>query len=442
MRVRAAPHGPLRGTLRVPGDKSISHRAVLFGALAAGRSTIRGLLEAEDVLATVAAVRALGVEVVREGPGRWVVHGCGVAGLAEPEEVIDCGNAGTLARLLMGMLAGHPFQAVLTGDASLRRRPMGRVMAPLAAMGAEIHAREGGRLPLVIRGPGRLLPLSWTSPVASAQVKSAILLAGLHAPGITSVVEPAPSRDHSERMLRAMGATVEVEPLADGRQRVSVRGDAELTPTAFVVPGDPSSAAFPLAAAAVLAGSDVRIRDVSVNPLRSGLLVTLREMGAAITLEQRRELGGEPVADVRVEGARLRGVEVPAARAPSMIDEYPILAVVAACAEGETVMRGLAELRVKESDRLAAIAEGLRAAGVEVTVRGDDLHIRGCGGRPPGGAVIDARLDHRIAMAFLVLGGLAERPVEVVGAEAIATSFPGFIAAMNALGAALEELEP
>jgi len=442
VRVRAAPHGPLAGTVRVPGDKSISHRAVLFAALAAGRSTVRGLLEAEDVMATVAAVRGLGAEVTREGEGCWTVHGCGTGGLAAPADVLDCGNAGTLARLLLGVLAGHPFPAVLTGDASLRRRPMARVVRPLGAMGARIEAREGTRLPLTVRGRLRPLPLSWRSPVASAQVKSAILLAGLHAPGVTVVEEPSPSRDHSERMLRAMGAEVRAETLPDGRHRVAVRGDVELAPLSVTVPGDPSSAAFPVAAAAAVPGSRVVVEGVLANPLRTGFFTTLREMGAAVHWMRPREQGGEPVADLLVEGGRLRGVEVPARRAPAMIDEYPVLAVVAACAEGTTVMRGLAELRVKESDRLSAIVEGLVACGVEARAEGDDLVVMGRGGRPPGGGVVEARLDHRIAMAFLVLGGLAERPVEVRGAEAVATSFPGFAPLMNALGAAIGEAEP
>jgi len=441
VRLLARPHGPLRGEIRVPGDKSISHRALLFSALAVGRSDIEGLLEAEDVLATARAVAALGAGVVREGPGRWHVDGCGVGGLAEPAEVIDCGNAGTLARLLLGVLAGHPHFAVLTGDASLRRRPMARVVEPLRRAGARLEARSGCRLPLAICGRIRPLPISWESPVASAQVKSAILLLGLHAPGLTGVVEPAPSRDHSERMLRAMGARLEERTLPDGRHWVAVYGDAELRPVRFVVPGDPSSAAFPVGAAAVTPGSAVRVRGVSVNPLRTGFFTTLGGMGARIAFENEREVGGEPVADVVVEGAELRAVEVPAARAPSMIDEYPVLAAVAARARGITVMRGLSELRVKESDRLSAIVEGLAACGVRAWCEGDDLFVEGCGGPPPGGGVIEARLDHRIAMAFAVLGGLARRPVEIRGAEAMATSFPDFVELMRVLGADIEVLE-
>ncbi|GBD41029.1 3-phosphoshikimate 1-carboxyvinyltransferase [bacterium HR39] len=426
--------------MRVPGDKSISHRALLFAALAAGRSSIEGLLEAEDVLATARAVAALGADVRREGPGRWSVHGCGVGGLAEPEDVIDCGNAGTLARLLLGVLAGHPHFAVLTGDASLRRRPMARVVEPLRLSGAAFDFRAGCRLPLAVRGRTRPLPVSWKSPVASAQVKSAILLLGLHAPGRSEVEEPAPSRDHSERMLRAMGARVEEELSADGRHRVAICGDAELRPTHFVVPGDPSSAAFPVAAAAATPGSAVRVAGISVNPLRTGFFTTLAEMGAKIAFEGEREVGGEPVADIVVEGGELSAVEVPAARAPAMIDEYPVLAVVAARARGTTVMRGLSELRVKESDRLAAIVEGLVACGVRAWSEGDDLFVEGRGAPPPGGGVVEARLDHRIAMAFAVLGGLAERPVEIHGAEAVATSFPDFVEVMRGLGAGIEVL--
>ncbi len=442
MLLEARPHGPLGGAIVVPGDKSISHRALLFAALAAGRSRIRGLLEAEDVQATARALAALGIEIATGEGGIVEVCGVGTAGLAEPEDILDCGNAGTLARLLLGVLAGHPFRVALTGDPSLRRRPMGRVCVPLRAMGARIEAREGDRLPLTIAGRLQPIPLAWRSQVASAQVKTALLLAGLHAPGETSVVEPAPSRDHSERMLRAMGAAVETHAEAGGAQRVTIRGHAELTPISLEIPGDPSSAAFPLVAALLAPGSELVIREVGLNPHRTGLVVTLREMGAEIEIGGRRERGGEPVGDLHIRSSRLRAVEVPAARAPSMIDEYPILAVAAALAQGTTVMRGLAELRVKESDRLAAILAGLTACGVEAHVEGEDLFVRGTAGRPPrGGAVIDARLDHRIAMSFLVLGGVAEKPVCVRGAEAIATSFPGFVETMNGIGCDIRTVE-
>lgn len=433
----AEPHGPLRGEVQVPGDKSISHRALLLAALAAGTSRIHGLLESEDVHATEGALRALDVPMERPAPGQAIVHGVGVGGFAEPEAVLDLGNAGTGARLLMGVLAACPFAAFLTGDASLRRRPMGRVARPLREMGATILARSGDRLPLAIAGRTVLAPLVWQSEVASAQVKSAILLAGLAAPGRTEVIEPAASRDHTERMLRAMGAAVETEPLADGRYRAAIAGQVELSPVSLTVPGDPSSAAFPLVAALLAPDSELRIGNVGLNPLRTGLFDTLREMGAAITFGELRESGGEPVGDLMVRSSRLQGVEVPPERAPRMIDEYPILAVAAACAEGRSVLRGLSELRVKESDRLAAIAEGLAACGVQVAVEGDDLTVEGCGGPPPGGGVIDARLDHRIAMSFAILGGLARQPVLVRGAETIATSFPGFVELMNRIGARL-----
>ncbi|GBD43267.1 3-phosphoshikimate 1-carboxyvinyltransferase [bacterium HR40] len=433
----AQPHGPLTGDIEVPGDKSISHRALLFASLAAGTSRVRGLLEGEDVRASEQALRALGVPIERTADGAVLVHGVGVGGFAEPETVLDLGNAGTGARLLMGLLAGCPFTSFLTGDASLRRRPMGRVAEPLRRMGASIVARSGDRLPLAITGRAVLAPLAWQTPVASAQVKSAILLAALAAPGRTEVIEPMASRDHSERMLKAMGARIESERLGDGRHRVTIVGQEELAPFALEVPGDPSSAAFPLVAAAVTPGSQLTIRSVGLNPLRTGLLETLREMGAEIAVENLHERGGEPVGDLRVRAARLRGVEVPAERAPRMIDEYPILSVAAACAEGRSVMRGLAELRVKESDRLAAIASGLEACGVRAEVEGDDLVVEGCGGPPPGGGAIDARLDHRIAMTFAILGGVARRPVVVRGAETIATSFPGFVELMDRIGAAI-----
>ena len=376
------------------------------------------------------------LELERVGDGSWRVWGVGVGGLAEPAQVLDMGNAGTGARLLMGLLAGHGFTSFLSGDASLCSRPMRRVMEPLGLMGASFVARSGGRLPLALTGRTDLLPIVYDSPVASAQVKSAVLLAGLHAPGATTVVEQLASRDHSERMLAAMGAEVTVEVTAGGGRRVTIVGQPELRPQSFVVPGDPSSAGFPTVAAAVAPGSQVRLRGVSLNPLRTGLYTTLREMGADLVVEDERVAGGEPVGDLVIRGGELAGVEVPADRAPSMIDEYPVLAVAAAFARGTTIMRGLSELRVKESDRLGTMADGLAACGVKVMVEGDDLIVEG-GGRPAGGAAIDAKLDHRIAMSFLVLGGLAAAPVTVAGAEAIETSFPGFAPLMNGLGAAI-----
>ena len=436
MLLRAAPHGALSGAACLPGDKSISHRALMLAGMAVGESRVEGLLEGEDVLATAQALRAMGVELERVGDGSWRVWGVGVGGLAEPAQVLDMGNAGTGARLLMGLLAGHGFTSFLSGDASLRSRPMRRVMEPLGRMGASFVARSGGRLPLALTGRTDLLPIVYESPVASAQVKSAVLLAGLHAPGATSVVEQLASRDHSERMLAAMGAEVTVEAIPGGGRRVTIAGQPELRPQSFVVPGDPSSAGFPTVAAAAAAGSQVRLRGVGLNPLRTGLYATLREMGADLVVEDERVAGGEPVGDLVIRGGELAGVEVPADRAPSMIDEYPILAVAAAFARGATTMRGLSELRVKESDRLGTMAAGLAACGVKVTVEGDDLIVEG-GGRPAGGAAIDAKLDHRIAMSFLVLGGLATAPVTVAGAEAIETSFPGFADLMNGLGAAI-----
>ena len=438
MKLRASPHALLAGTVQVPGDKSISHRALMLAALAVGTSRIEGLLEGEDVLATAHALQRLGVRVERSGPGAWQVRGVGVGGLQEPDDLLDMGNAGTGARLMLGLLAGHDHTSFLTGDASLRSRPMARVVEPLTRMGARFVTRSRARLPLAVTGSRALVPIRWSSPVASAQVKSAILLAGLHTAGETTVVEPLPSRDHTERMLAHMGASLR-STAVEGGHAVSITGLPELSPTSFVVPGDPSSAAFPVVAALLAPSAEVRIEAVCVNPLRTGLLTTLREMGAALELVDERTIGGEPVADLVVRAGALRGVEVPAERAPSMIDEYPILAVAAAFAQGTTVMRGLSELRVKESDRLQSMADGLAACGVRVEVEGDDLIVHGDGARPAGGARIDARLDHRIAMSFLVMGGAARDAVLVEGAEAIATSFPDFTTLMNGLGASIAE---
>jgi 3-phosphoshikimate 1-carboxyvinyltransferase len=442
MQLRAHPTANLQGVTAIPGDKSLSHRALLLGAMAVGESGITGLLEGADVLATAAALTALGVDIERASDSVWRVHGVGVGGLAEPARQLDLGNSGTGARLLLGVLAGHPFTSFLTGDDSLRARPMARVITPLTTMGAQFVGRSGDRLPLAITGTTELLPVRYTLPVASAQVKSAILLAGLHAPGRTTVIEPQPSRDHTERLLRHLGAAVEVEELEGGARAVSVLGQPELAAAPIVVPGDPSSAAFPLVAAALAPDSSVRLEGVGINPLRAGLLDCLEEMGARIRIEARPEPGGEPVADLAVEAGPLRGIEVPPERAPRMIDEYPILAVAAACAAGSTRMTGLAELRVKESDRLRAIAEGLSACGVRVEVGADELVVHGHGGPPPGGSHIEAHHDHRIAMSFLVLGSLAQAPVTVAGAETIDTSFPGFAALMNRLGARIEPVAP
>lgn len=432
----ASRAGGLAGEARVPGDKSISHRALMFGALAVGETVVEGLLEGEDVLRTAAAMRLLGAEVTRAADGRWHLHGRGVGGLVEPDDVLDMGNSGTGARLLMGLLATHPFTSVLTGDASLRKRPMARVTDPLSRFGARFTGRSGGRLPLAVTGTDSPVPVTYTLPVASAQVKSAVLLAGLNTPGETVVIEPEPTRDHTELMLRAFGAELTVEDTAEGR-RVTLKGQPELTGRPVVVPGDPSSAAFPVVAALIVPGSHVIVRNVGMNPLRTGLFTTLREMGADLTLVNERVEAGEPVADLEVRHSALRGVTVPAERAPSMIDEYPILAMAAACASGETVMEGLAELKVKESDRLNGTANGLTACGADARVDGDRLIVRGSGAPPRGGAEIPVELDHRIAMSFLVLGLATAEPVGVDDAGAIATSFPDFVPLMTRLGGLL-----
>jgi 3-phosphoshikimate 1-carboxyvinyltransferase len=432
--LRAAGGRALSGTVAVPGDKSISHRALLFGALAVGETRITGLLEGEDVLRTAAAMRALGAEVTREAPGRWRVSGRGVGGLVEPSDVLDMGNSGTAARLIAGLLAGHPLFAVLTGDASLRRRPMQRVIAPLSACGARFAARAGGLMPLAIEGARDPLPLDYTLPVASAQVKSAVLLCGLSARGTTRVVEPEATRDHTENMLRHFGATVRVAE-EGGRRVIELEGQPELAAAPVLVPGDPSSAAFPLVAALVVPGSAVTVAGVGLNPLRAGLYETLLEMGADLVIANRRVEGGEPVGDLTARFGALRAVEVPPGRAPSMIDEYPVLAVAAAFASGVSRFRGLKELRVKESDRLAATAALLSANGVTAAIEGDDLLVHGLGGPPPGGGLVETRMDHRIAMSALVLGLAARAPVAVDDAGFMDTSFPGFAALMQGLGA-------
>ena len=435
--VHARPCDRLAGRIGVPGDKSISHRTLILGGLTVGETAVEGLLEGEDVLATARAMRAFGAQVERLGEGSWRIHGCGVGGLGEPDGVLDMENAGTGVRLLMGLAAGYGFTTFFTGDASLRRRPMGRVARPLERMGATIVARSKERLPLAITGAVPPVAIEYEVPVPSAQVKSAVLLAGLHAPGATTVIEREATRDHTERMLRAFGADVTVEA-AEGATRIVLQGQPELRPTAIRVPGDPSSAAFPLVAAACLPGSQVTITGVGMNPMRTGLIDTLIEMGADITIQDARDEGGEPVADLFVRGARLKGITVPAERAPSMIDEYPVLSVAAACAEGRTVMTGLAELRVKESDRLAVMAAGLAANGVAVEEMEDGMIVTGRGGRPAGGGTIATHLDHRIAMSFLVLGLLAEKPVGIDDIAPVATSFPGFLDLMTALGAGFE----
>lgn len=424
----------LSGTALVPGDKSISHRALILAGLAVGETAIRGLLEGEDVLATAAAMRALGCTIARDAGGIWRVWGAGVGSLLAPDGALDLGNSGTSARLLLGCLATHPVSAVLVGDASLSRRPMERVMAPLRAMGAAFEASPGGRLPLLVRGLAPAIPIAFRLDVPSAQVKSAILLAGLNAPGETVVEEPVSTRDHTERMLAAFGAAPEIE--TDGPlRRIRVRGPAELSPATLDVPADPSSAAFPVVAACLVPESCIRVPGVCLNSTRDGLFRVLEAMGADIRREQPREVGGEPVADLVVRSAPLSGIEVPPELAPAMIDEYPALFVAAALARGRTVLRGLGELRVKESDRLAAMAEGLAAAGVPVEELEDGLVITGSGGRPvPGGAGVRAHGDHRVAMSLAVLSLAAEQPIAVDDCRPIATSFPGFVSLMTALG--------
>jgi 3-phosphoshikimate 1-carboxyvinyltransferase len=429
---------PLSGKIAIPGDKSISHRALMLSALAVGTSRVTGLLEGHDVLATAAAMRAMGATIERMGDGEWMIDGVGVGGLLQPREALDMGNSGTSTRLLMGLVASHPITVTFTGDASLSGRPMGRVIVPLSQMGAEFSASPGAKgtktLPLMVRGLAPAIPLSYRLPMASAQVKSAVLLAGLNTPGITEVIEPVPTRDHSERMLRGFGADLSVETDPDGTRHIRIRGEAELKPQTIVVPGDPSSAAFFIVAALIVPGSDVTIANVGLNPTRAGLVDVLRQMGGDIALLDAREVGGEPVADLRVRHSLLKGIEVDPAVAPSMIDEFPILFVAAALAEGRTVTTGLDELRVKESDRLAVMATGLRAIGARVEESEDGLIIDGTGGDPlPGGATIAGHLDHRICMSFAVAGLVSAAPVTVDDIAPVATSFPNFEALLEGL---------
>ena len=429
-----APAGPLTGVARVPGDKSISHRALMIAAMARGRSRIEGLLTGADVMSTAAALREMGVVIQPDGSGAYEVDGLGAGALLEPAVPLDMGNSGTSARLLMGLVASHPIAATFTGDASLSRRPMARVVRPLRRIGAEFLGRSGDRLPLTIRGASPALPLVHRMEVASAQVKSALLLAGLNTPGVTEVIEPVPTRDHSERMLKLFGAPLEAAAGAGGERRIRLTGQAELRPQQLRVPGDISSAAFLIVAALIVPGSDLRIEDVGVNPLRTGLIDQLRRMGGNIDLTDAREVGGEPVAEIRVRHSRLRGIDVPPEAAPSMIDEFPIFFIAAAFAEGATRTSGLAELRVKESDRIAAMAEGLRAVGVNAAEQPDGLTIEGSGGAPlPGGGPIDPRLDHRIAMSFAVAGLHACAAVNVADMAPVDTSFPGFAQTLESL---------
>jgi 3-phosphoshikimate 1-carboxyvinyltransferase len=433
----ARRNGPLAGRARVPGDKSISIRALILGALAVGETRVSGMLEGEDVLNTAKALRALGARIERTGEGKWSIHGVGIGGFAEPAAALDFGNSGTGCRLMLGAVAGCPITATFDGDASLRSRPMRRVLDPLERIGARtLSSAANGRLPLTLAGARDPMPIVFKPPVPSAQLKSATLLAGLAAPGETVVIEAEPTRDHTEKMLAHFGADVRVESETETGRRITLAGQPELTPRPVTVPADPSSAAFPLVAALLVPRSEVILHGVMLNPLRTGLITTLREMGAVIEHIEQRNEGGEDVADLRVRSGALRSVEVPASRAPSMIDEYPVLAVAAAFAEGTTVMRGLKELRVKESDRLAATAALLRANGVAADIEGDDLIVHGKA-RAAGGGTVTTHMDHRIAMAAMVLGLASDKPVAIDDGTFIATSFPGFVELMRGLGADL-----
>ncbi|MGB9062343.1 MAG: 3-phosphoshikimate 1-carboxyvinyltransferase [Pseudolabrys sp.] len=428
--------GPILGRVRVPGDKSISHRALILGALTVGETTITGLLEGEDVLRTADVMRAVGARVERTGDQIWRVHGVGIGGFAQPANALDFGNSGTGVRLAIGAVAGAAVTATFDGDESLRGRPMQRVLDPLQKMGARVvHVADGGRLPLTLKGATHPIPIVYESPVASAQLKSAVLLAGLAAPGETTVIEAEATRDHTERLLKHFGAKVTSKAHGDHGRRIVLQGQPELEPAAVMVPADPSSAAFPLVAALIVPNSELVLDAVMTNPLRTGLLATLREMGANIEDLEKRD-GGEEIADLCVRTSALKGVDVPSERAPSMIDEYPILAVAASFAEGVTRMRGLKELRVKESDRLVATADMLRVNGVTVEIEGDDLIIQGKG-RPAGGGEVKTHTDHRIAMAALMMGLGTENPVRIDDSAFIATSFPGFVDLMRSIGSDL-----
>lgn len=432
----STPCGPLSGEAHVPGDKSISHRSLILGAMAVGETKISGLLEGEDVLDTGKAMQAFGAEVVNHGDGNWSVFGVGVGGFSEPDNVIDCGNSGTGVRLIMGTMATSDISVTFTGDASLNSRPMARVTDPIALFGAQAVGRAGGRLPMTIVGAKDPVPVRYEVPMPSAQVKSAVLLAGLNAPGKTVVIEKEATRDHTERMLAGFGAEISVEQTDEGRV-ITLTGHPELKPQTIVVPRDPSSAAFPVCAAIITPGSDVLVPNIGLNPTRAGLFTTLREMGADLTYENEREEGGEPVADLRAKfSPNLKGIAVDPTRAASMIDEYPVLSVVAAFAQGDTVMKGVKELRVKESDRIDAMATGLRLNGVEVDEGPDWWVVKGLGhGNVPGGATCESHLDHRIAMSFMVMGMATQAPVSLDDGGPIATSFPIFEPLMAALGA-------
>ncbi len=424
----------LEGVTRVPGDKSISHRALIIGASAVGETKINGLLEADDVVRTIEVLRVLGVTVEKTG-NEWSIHGVGVGGFSAPHDILNFGNSGTGARLLMGLLSTQDIRAIVTGDRSLRSRPMGRVIEPLSNMGAFFESQNNGQMPIVLHGAQDPIPINYELPIPSAQVKSAILLAGLNTPGKTTVIESEPTRNHTENMLKLFGATVEVERCSSGKVRIELNGYPELSPKPIIVPGDPSSAAYPGIAALITPGSNVTIENVCINPLRSGFLDTLREMGADIEIANQLNVAGELIGDLTYRYTALNGVTVPPERAPSMIDEYPIIAIAAAFAAGQTRLCGLGELRVKESNRFSAIVEGLTACGVSVDTDRDDIVIQGCGGPPPGGAEISVNLDHRVAMSYLVMGIAARKAVTINDGTPIETSFPNFSNLMNGLGA-------
>lgn len=433
----------MQGSARIPGDKSISHRALILGGLAIGETVISGLLESGDILCTAQAMKAFGAKIFRSDDSLWHAYGVGAGGLHEPSYVLDMGNSGTSTRLLAGMAGSNNITTFFTGDDSLIKRPMKRIIEPLEMMGATFMCREGGRLPLAVKGPETVLPLEYRLPVASAQVKSAVLLAGLNAPGITTVIEEQPTRDHTENMLSHFGVPLKVEEAEDGASAIMVTGQQEPEPCAVDVPADISSAAFPIVAALLVEGSEIKLPGIGVNEKRSGLLDVLLEMGAKIELSNRQQQAGEPVADITVKyDGPLKGIDVPAEIVPRMIDEFPVLAMAAACAQGTTKMNGLAELRVKESDRLELVADGLKACGVEVEMTEDSLTVHGKGKPPEGGAFIETQFDHRIGMSFLVLGCVTEEPVTIDDAASINTSFPGFSELMESLGADMgEELE-
>ena len=430
--------GPIKGTVTVPGDKSISHRSLMLSSQGSGKSTIHGLLEGEDVLNTAKALASMGIESGKNPDGSWWVNGRGVGALSAPASTLDLGNSGTSTRLLMGLMGSYDFNTRMTGDASLKKRPMARVMEPLKRMGVNFETSEGSRLPLTVLGTSDTVPITAEMKVASAQVKSAVLLCALNTQGITTVIEREATRDHTERMLKFMGADIETSKGTGGETIIRLNGQPELKACIFNVPGDSSSAAFPTAAALLAPGSDILLKNTCLNPLRTGFYQTLQEMGAVLSYEKERMEAGEKTADIRVKFSALKGVRVPSSRAPSMIDEYPILAVLASCADGTTVMEGLGELRVKESDRLAMIAAGLKACGAKVEIEGDNLIVHGNGNPPAGGAIITTSMDHRIAMSFLVLGGVTKEPVKIDDGSMIATSFPGFTDLMNGLGAKIE----